>query len=82
MQYASKWDRHTLSLRDKGRYAHSPGYRSLNPKHAVREGLMALAEDKRPEATLLITFELVCIATQEGVIIYVGRVSVGSRVKL
>ena len=44
----------------------TPGYRSLYPKHAVREGLMALAEDKRPEATLLITFELVCIATPRG----------------
>jgi hypothetical protein len=29
------------------------------------------------ERTLLITFELVWIATREGVIIYVGRVSVG-----
>jgi hypothetical protein len=38
---------------------------------------MTLAEDKRPEATLLITFELVCVATQkEGVIIYAGRVLV------
>jgi hypothetical protein len=54
MQYASTRYRRTLSLRDKGRCAHSPGYRSLDPKHAVRERLMALAEDKRPEATLLI----------------------------
>jgi hypothetical protein len=54
IQYASTRDHRTLSLRDKGRCAHSPGHSSLHPKHAVREGLMALAEDKRPEATLLI----------------------------
>jgi len=60
---------------------HSPDHGSPDPKLVVREGLMALAEDKRPEATLLITFELVCIATREGVIIYVGRVSVGRRHK-
>jgi hypothetical protein len=29
-------------------------YGSPKPKHAVSEGLLALAEDKRPEATLLI----------------------------
>jgi len=84
MQYASTWDRRSLSLRDKGRSAHSPAHRSLDPKHAVREGFLALADDKRPEATLLITFELVCIATrmEKGVIIYVGRVSVGRRLNL
>jgi hypothetical protein len=54
MQYVSTRDRRTLSLRDKGRCAHSPDHRSLDPKHAVHEGLMALADDKRPEATLLI----------------------------
>jgi hypothetical protein len=32
----------------------SPVYGSPKPKHAVSEGLMTLAEDKRPEATLLI----------------------------
>jgi len=32
----------------------SPGYGRSRPKHAVSEGLMTLAEDKRPEATLLI----------------------------
>ena len=46
---------------------HSPDHRSRDPKLVVREGLMALAEDKRPEATLLITFELVCIATPKRV---------------
>jgi len=54
MQYASTRDRPTLSLRDKGRCAHSQDHRSLDPKHAVREGFMALADDMRPEATLLI----------------------------
>jgi hypothetical protein len=54
MQYASTRDCRTLSLRDMGRCAHSLGHRSLNPKHAVRVGFMALAEDKRPEVTLLI----------------------------
>ena len=32
----------------------SPAYRRSRPKHAVSEGLMTLAEDQRPEATLLI----------------------------
>ena len=32
----------------------SPVYGRSRPKHALREGLMTLAEDKRPEATLLI----------------------------
>jgi len=82
MQYAITRDRRTISLRDKEYCTHSPVHGSPEPKHAVREGLMALAEDKRPEATLLITFELVCIATREGVIIYVGRVSVGRRLNL
>jgi hypothetical protein len=54
MQYAITRDRCTLSLRDRDYCAHSPDHRSLDPKHAVREGLMTLAEDKRPEATLLI----------------------------
>ena len=74
----------TLSLRDKGRCTHPPDHRNLDPKHAVREGFLALADDKRPEVTLLIIFELVCIATRKetGVIIYVGRVSVGRRINL
>jgi len=50
MQYANKWDRRTLSLRDREQCAHSPDHGSPDPKHAVREGLLALAEDKRPEA--------------------------------
>jgi len=54
MQYASTRDRRTLSLRDHGRCAYSLDHRSLDPKHAVREGLMALADDMMPEATLLI----------------------------
>jgi len=60
----------------------TPVFRSLDAKHAVREGFLTLADDKRPEVTLLITFELVCIATRVGVIIYVGRVSVGRRLNL
>ena len=54
MQYASTRDRRTLSLRDKESCAHSPVHGSPEPKHALREGLLALAKDKRPEATLLI----------------------------
>ena len=54
MQYASTRDRRTLSLSDKDRCAHSPVHGSPEPKHAVREGLMALAEDMRTEGTLLI----------------------------
>jgi len=59
-----------------------PGSLGRGPKLVVREGLLALADDKRPDATPLITFELVCIATRKGVIIYVGRVSVGRRLNL
>ena len=33
---------------------HSPVYGRLRPKHAVYEGLFTLAEEKRPEANLLI----------------------------
>ena len=66
MQYASMRDRRTLFVRDKGQCAHSPVHGSPEPKHAVREGLLALAADMRPEATLLIIFELVCIATPRG----------------
>ena len=33
---------------------HSPVYGSPRPKEAVSEGSMTLAEDKRPEANLLI----------------------------
>jgi len=59
-----------------------PGNRSLFPKHAVREGLLALAEDKRPEANTAHNF-WVCMDRnpKKGVIIYVGRVSVGHRHK-
>jgi len=32
----------------------SPVYGRSRPNHAVSEGLMTLADDKRPEATLLI----------------------------
>jgi len=54
MQYASTRDRRTLFLTDKESCAHSPVHGSPEPNHAVREGSMALAEDIRPEATLLI----------------------------
>ena len=54
MQYASTRDRRTLSLRDREQCAHSPDHGSPDHKHAVHVGLMALAEDLRPEATLLI----------------------------
>jgi len=54
MQYASKRDCGTISLRDKDQRAHSPDHGSPDPKHAVLEGLIALGADKRPEATLLI----------------------------
>jgi len=33
---------------------HSPGYGRSSPKHAVSQGLLALAEDKRPGANRLI----------------------------
>jgi hypothetical protein len=42
--YAKRWE-HLAALH---------GYESPQPKHAVSEGLLTLAEDKRPEATLLI----------------------------
>ena len=49
------------------------------PKHAVSEGLMTLAEDKRPEANLLIGLRQYALQCHRCVIIYVGRVSVGRR---
>jgi len=82
MLYTSTWDRRTLFLRDKGRCAHSPVHGSPEPKYAVREGLLALAADMRPEATLLISLWVSMHRNPwKGVIIYVGRVSVGRRHK-
>jgi len=48
-------DLQAVSLSDKDQSCNAP--RSMEvprPKHAVSEGLMTLAEDKRPQANLLI----------------------------
>ena len=48
-------DLQALSLSDRDQSCNAP--RSMDvprPQHAVSEGLMTWAEDKRPEATLLI----------------------------
>jgi len=54
MQYVSKrvLQAHTLSGGNTLR--HTPVYGKSRPKHAVSEGFTTLAEDKGPEATLLI----------------------------
>jgi len=51
----------------------------LRPKHAVPKGLMALAEDRRLEVTAHIGLSWYTSQPQEGVIMYVGGVSIGRR---
>jgi len=48
-------DLRALSLNDRDQSCNAPrSTETPRPKHAVSEGLMTLAEDKRPEANLLI----------------------------
>jgi hypothetical protein len=56
---------------------HSPVYGRSRPKHAVSEGLMTLAEDKRPEANRLIELRPHALHRHRRVIIYASGVSVG-----
>jgi len=50
-QYSRKRDLQAHAHSDENTLWHSTVYRRLRPKHAVSEGLMSLAEDKKPEAT-------------------------------
>jgi hypothetical protein len=79
IQYSSTTDHRALSLRDQELRAHSPDHGSPDPKHVVSEGFLILAEAMRPEATLLIGLSYYASQPGKGVIIYVGRVSVGRR---
>jgi len=56
MQDASKRDLQAQALSSGNAMRHSPVYRRLRSKHELSEGLNTLAEDKWPEATLLIGF--------------------------
>jgi len=47
MHYASMWELQAHELSGGNSLRRSPVY---GPKHAVSEGFMTLAEDKRPEA--------------------------------
>jgi len=48
-------DLRAMSLSDRDQSCNAPrSTEAPRPKHAVSEGLLTLAEDKRPEATLLI----------------------------
>ena len=47
------------------------------PKHAVSEGLMTLAVEKRPEANLLIWLSQYALQRHRHVVIYFGGVWVG-----
>ena len=73
----------TLSLSDEDSIWNAPRSMEVTkPKHAVSEGLMALAEDKRPEANLLVGLSQYALQHHRPVIIYVTRVSVGRRLNL
>jgi hypothetical protein len=50
--------------------------------HAVSEGLLTLAEDKRPEANRLIELRSYALQRHRHVMIYASRVSVGRRIIL
>jgi len=82
MQYASKRDLHAHVLSGENSLRHSPVYRRSRPKHAVSEGLLTLAEDTQPEATVLIGLSWYAVQRHAGVIIYIGRVTVGRRLNL
>ena len=52
MHVCGNWPAHALSGENSLR--RSPDHERSRPKHAVSEELMTLAEDKKPEANLLI----------------------------
>jgi len=54
MQYAGKRDLQAHAPIDGNTMRHSLVYGRSRPTHAVSEGFITLAEDKRPEVTLLI----------------------------
>jgi len=73
-------DLRALSLCDMGSACITPrSTKGPRPKHPVSEGLMTLAEDKRPEANLVIGLSQYALQHHQRVIIYVGRVLVSHR---
>ena len=77
------WDLVPYLQEIRARCGHSPDGRSLHPKHAVRERFLAVAVDKRPEATLLKNFWVSMHRNPKRVSeVYVGRVSVGRWINL
>jgi hypothetical protein len=61
---------------------HSLVHGRSTPKHAVSEGLMTLAEDKRPEAIRIIGLRPYALQRHQRVIIYVSGVSVRRRLNI
>jgi len=81
---ATTRDLHAHSLSGEHILQHTLAYRRLRPKHVVSVRLMTLAEDKSPEANLLIGMSQYALQRHtrliirgSHVIIYVGRVLVG-----
>jgi hypothetical protein len=58
LQYASKRDLQAHALSSENYQRYSLGYGRSRPKHVVSEGLMILADDKRPAANRHIGFRL------------------------
>jgi len=54
MQAASKTNLQAHALNGGNTLPYSPVYRWSRPEHAVSAGLVTMAEDKRPKATLII----------------------------
>jgi hypothetical protein len=61
---------------------HSLVYGRSRPKHAMSEGLITLAEDKRPEANRLIELSPYALQRHRCGIIYGRDLSVGHRLNL
>ena len=84
MHNARKRDQKAYAVSGRNTLQHAPVYRRLRPKHAESEGLLALAEDERPEATLLMGVSWYAsqrhtrsIIRGWHIMIYVGGESVG-----
>jgi len=73
-------DLRALSLSDRDSSCNPPQSTEVpRPKPAVSEGLMTLADHKRPEAYLLIRLSQYALQHHRRVIICLGRESVGRR---
>jgi len=75
-------DLQALSLGDMDSSCNAPRPTEVpRPKHALSKGFMTSAEDERPEANLLIGSSQYALQSHKHVIICIGRVSVGRRLK-